>query len=143
MDVGKYCNHWILFSICFQYCIFLIGVISYGSEMNISLSRNTSTSISARGDSRTRTRSHIVVVDHKSSTLPFLYDSSQSRQWNSSLIAFNQTSSYSQNLWEQAHFAIFLQFQRVWAMITLKILLAPSNKPIEMNSNYSILFLTL
>ena len=135
MDIGMYCNHWIFFSVYFQHYIFLIGVISYGSEMNISLSWNTSTSISARGDSRTRTRSHIVVVDHKSSTLPFLYDSSQSRQWNSSLIAFNQMSPYSQNLWEQAHFAIFLQCQRVCAMTTLKTLLAPSNKPIEMNFN--------
>ena len=143
MDVGKYCNHWILFSICFQYCIFLIGVISYGSEMNISLSWNTSTSISARGDSRTRARSHIVVVDHESSTLPFLYDNSQSRQWNSPLIAFNQTSSYSRNLWEQMHFAIFFQCQWACAMITFKIRLAPSNKPIKINFHYSILFLTL
>ena len=84
-------RRWILESIATtEYCsryvfstAFLIGVISYGSEMNISLSWNTSTSISARGDSRTRTRSHIVVVDHKSSTLPFLYDSSQSSKKHS------------------------------------------------------------
>ena len=144
MDIGNYCNHWILFSICFQYCNVLIRIISYdGSEMNISLSWNTSTSISARGDSRTRTRSHIVVVDHKSSTLPFLYDSSQSRQKKSSLIAFNQTSSYSQNSWEQVHFAMFFQYQWACAMITFKIRLAPSNKPIKINFHYSILFLTL